>query len=241
MIDHSEELIPEMTAREVGDLLTQGADFVLLDVREPYELNWARLEDDRVLHVPLSYVAQRGLAALPDGLRQHPGPLVVLCHLGFRSAQVTAWMHKITRRDFLKLSFLNLALGLASLAFRPLDNWQSIDLTTPKRLPSFPDAAAPGRVTQPGIALRSHPTNSDGDNNLIARLPADTLLVWEKEVVGAVIGGLTYQRFVETPDGFVYGGMVQPVGNQINTPFRTSLRKGWLLGGSDRAIRRPGA
>jgi rhodanese-related sulfurtransferase len=95
MIDHSQELIPEMTAREVGDLLTQGADFVLLDVREPYELNWARLEDDRVLHVPLSYVAQRGLAALPDGLRQHPGPLVVLCHLGFRSAQVTAWLRQM--------------------------------------------------------------------------------------------------------------------------------------------------
>jgi hypothetical protein len=125
-------------------------------------------------------------------------------------------MHKITRRDFLKLS----TLGLASLAFRPLDNWQSIDLTTPKRLPSFPDAARLGRVTQPGIALRSNPTNSDGDNNLIARLPADTLLIWEKEVVGNVIGGLTYQRFVKTPDGFVYGGMVQPVGNQINTPIQ---------------------
>jgi hypothetical protein len=124
-------------------------------------------------------------------------------------------MHKITRRNFLKLS----ALGLASLAFRSVDNWQSIDLTSPKQLPTFPDARL-GRVTQPGIALRSQPTNSDGDLNLITRLPADTLLIWEKEVVGNVIGGLTYQRFVKTPDGFVYGGMVQPVGNVINSPIQ---------------------
>jgi len=127
-------------------------------------------------------------------------------------------MRKLTRRDFLKLS----ALGAGSLAFRSLgaETWQWIDLTTPKRLPAFPEAERLGRVTQPGIALRSHPTNRDGDNNLIERLPADTLVVWEREVVGTVIGGLTYQRFVETPEGFIYGGMIQPVGVQVNTPLQ---------------------
>jgi hypothetical protein len=125
-------------------------------------------------------------------------------------------MQKITRRNFLKLS----ALGLASLAFRRLDYWQSVDLNSPKRLPAFPDVPRLGRVTQPGIALRSQPTNRDGELNLITRLPADTLITWEKEVVGDVIGGLTYQRFVKTPDGFVFGGMVQPVGKVINTPIQ---------------------
>jgi hypothetical protein len=95
-------------------------------------------------------------------------------------------------------------------------------------------------VTQPGIALRSRPSNSDGDKNLIARLPADTLVVWEKEVIGTVVGGLTYLRYIETPEGYIYGGMIQPVGNQINTPDSGNPgRKGRVLGRSDRAVCRP--
>jgi rhodanese-related sulfurtransferase len=95
MEENIEEQIPEITPRETADMLAEGKNFVLLDVREPYELNWARLNDDHVLHVPLSYLAQRGVAALPGELRHHPGPLVVLCHLGFRSAQVTAWLRQM--------------------------------------------------------------------------------------------------------------------------------------------------
>jgi hypothetical protein len=125
-------------------------------------------------------------------------------------------MHKMTRRDFLKLS----AVGLGSLAFRSHSSWQPIDLTSPKRLPVFPEAARLGRVTQPGIALRSRPNNSEGDKNLITRLPADTLVVWNREVVGTVVGGLTYLRYIETPEGYIYGGMIQPVGNQPNSPIQ---------------------
>jgi len=95
MEENIQDLIPEITPHEMHAMLVEHNDFVLLDVRESYELNWAQLKDDRVLHVPLSYLAQRGLSALPDGLRQYPGPLVVLCHLGFRSAQVTAWLRQI--------------------------------------------------------------------------------------------------------------------------------------------------
>ena len=123
-------------------------------------------------------------------------------------------MRKITRRELLKLS----ALGLGSLAFQLPGSWQSIDITSPKRVPAFPDAPRLGRVTLPGIPLRTSPTN-DGDQNLITRLPADTLVVWEKEVVGSVVGGPSYLRYVKTPDGYIYGGMIQPVGNQVNTPI----------------------
>ena len=124
-------------------------------------------------------------------------------------------MRTITRRELLKLA----ALGLGAMAFRSKGSWQSIDLPSPKRLPTFPDAPRLGRVTQPGIALRTRPSNSDGDQNLIARLPADTLVVWEREVIGTVIGGLTYLRYIETPEGYIYGGMIQPVGNHVNTPM----------------------
>ncbi len=123
-------------------------------------------------------------------------------------------MRRMTRRDLLKLT----ALGLSSLAFHPKGSWQLIDITSPKRLPVFPDAPQLGRVTQPGIALRSYPSNSNGDQNLIARLQADTLVVWEREVVGTVVGGPNYLRYVKTPDGYVYSGMVQPVGNNPNDP-----------------------
>lgn len=124
-------------------------------------------------------------------------------------------MRKLTRRDMLKLT----AFGLGSLGFRSLGNLQIIDLISPKRLPAFPKAARLGRVTQPGIALRGSPSNSGGDQNLITRLPADTLLVWERVVVGTVVGGTGYLRYIKTPDGYIYGGMIQPVGNQTNIPI----------------------
>lgn len=124
-------------------------------------------------------------------------------------------MRKMTRREMIKLT----ALGLSSLAFRPAGDWQPIDITTPKRLPAFPDAPRLGRVTMPGIPLRSSPSNSDGDRNLITRLPADTLVVWEKAVVGTVVGGTGYLRYIKTPDGYIYGGNIQPVSNQPNTPI----------------------
>jgi len=125
-------------------------------------------------------------------------------------------MRRITRRELLRLS----ALGLGSLAFRPLERWQQIDLTTPKHLPAFPDVPRLGRVTLPGIPLRSSPSNDEGDNNLIERLPADTLVTWEQEVIGTVTGGLSYSRYIETPQGYIYGGMVQPVGIQPQTPIQ---------------------
>jgi hypothetical protein len=124
-------------------------------------------------------------------------------------------MRKMTRREMLKLS----ALGLGSLAFRLPGNWQPIDITSPKRLPAFPDFPRIGRVAQPGIPLRTHPDSSVGDNNLITRLPADTLVNWEREVVGNVTGNLTYMRYIETPEGYIYGGMIQPVRNQPNEPI----------------------
>jgi hypothetical protein len=38
-------------------------------------------------------------------------------------------------------------------------------------------------------------------------------------VVGTVVGGLVYSRYVETPNGYIYGGMIQQVGNQTNIPL----------------------
>jgi len=125
---------------------------------------------------------------------------------------------EVSRRDFIKLS----GVGLAGLGALALNRYKTFDLEilgSPKRLPQFPNSPIIGRIVDPDISLRSTPTNDDSAiNNVLARLPADTLLEWNREVVGNVIGGLNNQRYVETPQGYVYGSVIQPTRNIPNTP-----------------------
>lgn len=124
----------------------------------------------------------------------------------------------LSRREFLKLS----SLGLAGLSTLALDRYKSFDfdaLSAPKRLPQFPNSPIIGRTVDPGIDLRSAPTNDPNLNTSIAKLPADTLLEWNREVIGNVIGGLNNQRYVETPQGYVYGSVLQPTRNLPNAPI----------------------
>ena len=122
----------------------------------------------------------------------------------------------ISRRDFLKVS----GVGLSALAFSTRNSFNLEWLSSPKRLPQFPSSSIIGRVVDPDISLRSTPTNDDiAVNNIIAKLGADTLLEWNREVLGNVIGGLNNQRYVETPQGYVYSSVLQPTRNLPNTPI----------------------
>ncbi|MCC6500624.1 MAG: L,D-transpeptidase family protein [Anaerolineales bacterium] len=147
--------------------------------------------------------------------------------------------NKISRRDFLKLA----GASMGALAFMPRKGFnldQLFDeLSRPKRLPQFPASDIIGRTVDPDIDLRSRPTNDPGLNTSIARLPADTLVEWQQEVIGNVVGGLNNQRYVETlrgyvyssiygqptsilseiPHGYVYGSVLQPTRNLPNTPI----------------------
>ncbi len=120
-----------------------------------------------------------------------------------------------SRRDFLKIS----AAGLGALAFNPYGALNLGYLASPKRLPEFPKSEIIGRIVDPGIDLRSSPTNDPNLNNSIAKLGADTLVEWGRQVIGNVIGGLTNQRYVETPNGFIYSSVLQPTRNLPNTPI----------------------
>lgn len=122
----------------------------------------------------------------------------------------------LSRRDFLKLSGLGLA-GLGALGFNPYGAPDLEYSSSPKRLPQFPDSEIIGRTVDPGIDLRTSPTNDP--LNSISKLPADTLVIWGREVVGNVIGGLSNQRYVETPEGFIYSSVLQPTRNHPNTPI----------------------
>jgi L,D-transpeptidase catalytic domain len=120
---------------------------------------------------------------------------------------------RFSRRDFLKLT----GAGLGALAFNPYRVFKLDYLARPKRLPQFPSSQIIGRIVDHDVALRSQPTN-DPDIS-IAKLSADTLVEWGRQVTGNVIGGLTNQRYVETPQGFIYSSVVQPTRNLPNTPI----------------------
>ncbi len=70
----------------------EGAALVLLDVRENWEAALVHLTDDRVVYLPLSILSRQGLAALPETVCNRDIEIVVVCHHGMRSAQVTGWL-----------------------------------------------------------------------------------------------------------------------------------------------------
>ena len=121
----------------------------------------------------------------------------------------------LSRRDFLKIA----GVGLGALAFRPRTSFDLEYFSTPRRLPQFPDSDIIGRVLEPGIDLRSQPTNDESVTTSIAKLEADHLVEWGRQVVGNVVGGLTNQRYVETPQGYIYSSVLQPTRNLPNTPI----------------------
>src|ERR1700759_3556375 len=74
--------VPSVTVDELG------ADAFLLDVREDDE--WAAGHIAEATHIPMN--------TLPPTLAKDPqrlnGPIVVVCAVGGRSAQVTAWLNQ---------------------------------------------------------------------------------------------------------------------------------------------------
>ena len=84
--------IPLISPQELAEKLQSDADFILLDVREQWELDYARFEDKRLIVLPLSLLAQKREAALPETFQNRAAEIVVACHHGIRSADVTRWL-----------------------------------------------------------------------------------------------------------------------------------------------------
>ncbi len=85
---------PEISVQEAAQKLKSGEDVILMDVREPHELLRAKLPDEWVTSVPLSRLARELLDGLPENVRQKDAKIIVMCHTGVRSAQVTAWLRQ---------------------------------------------------------------------------------------------------------------------------------------------------
>lgn len=77
----------EITAKEVEAKLDRGDDFLLLDVREPWEFETARIEGAKLM--PMGDVPSRAHQELDP-----EQSIVVICHHGVRSMNVTAWLRQ---------------------------------------------------------------------------------------------------------------------------------------------------
>lgn len=110
----------------------------------------------------------------------------------------------VNRRDFLKLA----GAGLAGLSFR---SWRSQS----HQLAEFPAGDRLGRVTVGKTELKARP---DFGSETISSLYEDMVVDWQREVVGWDTNR-NNQRWVETPDGFVWAPYLQPVRNSINAPL----------------------
>ena len=85
-------MLSEITVTELSEKLKSEDEFILLDVREPHELEYARVSDSRLELTPMSRLAREGTKALSDTAKSQDATIYVICHHGNRSAQVTAWL-----------------------------------------------------------------------------------------------------------------------------------------------------
>lgn len=85
----------EVTPGELKRMLDGGEEVVLLDVREPGELQLARIEG--ALHIPMGDLPGRTADLDPEAR------IVVFCHLGQRSAMAAQFLRG---RDFERASSL---------------------------------------------------------------------------------------------------------------------------------------
>lgn len=85
---------PEISVQEVESKRQAGEQFTWLDVREREEIARASIQDERVRLSPLSELAARQVSALPDEAQDQQAEIIVFCHHGMRSAQVTAWLRQ---------------------------------------------------------------------------------------------------------------------------------------------------
>jgi rhodanese-related sulfurtransferase len=77
----------EITPEEVKSKLDKGEQFTLLDVREPWEFETASMPGAKL--IPMGDVPSRAHQELDP--ENH---IVVVCHHGVRSMNVTAWLRQ---------------------------------------------------------------------------------------------------------------------------------------------------
>ena len=89
-------MLPELSPEELHARLASGEDLQLIDVRQPEEYAYCRIEGSQL--IPLGELAQRAEAL--DDTR----PIVLVCHHGVRSMQALAFLqHRLELDNLLNL------------------------------------------------------------------------------------------------------------------------------------------
>ncbi len=149
--------------------------------------------------------------------------------------------HSLSRRDFLKLA----GLGVGALALHPLTSrlecaWLQRESLA---LPDFPKSDLLGRNCTSDTNLQwggTVPilTRPDVSSSKVRDAHRDEVFAWMREVSAENINlNNPNQRWVETPEGYIWSPYLQPCRNLPNTPLdSSSSRSERLLGGGDRPI-----
>jgi lipoprotein-anchoring transpeptidase ErfK/SrfK len=102
---------------------------------------------------------------------------------------------------------------------RPLESQLKVVRETVQSVTDFPQAERLGRVCVGKIDVKAKPSF---ESSTVKVLYEDAVLPWVKEVIGAPnLNRGKSRRWVETPDGYIYGPDFQRVYNQINVPVKT--------------------
>jgi len=89
-------MLPELTPQELHARLASGETLQLVDVRQPEEYQYCRIEGSEL--IPLGELAQRADEIADDR------PVVLICHHGVRSMQALAYLqHRHDRTNLLNL------------------------------------------------------------------------------------------------------------------------------------------
>ncbi len=122
-----------------------------------------------------------------------------------------ALSRSLSRREFLKSALW----GLSGVMLSPLTRLLTLHRLIP--LEDFPSAEKLGRVLEFRVPVKARP---DDESATVGELYEDQVVVWLRETVGSRAMWFS-QRYVETPQGYVYAPYLQPVRNQVNQPLQS--------------------
>lgn len=129
---------------------------------------------------------------------------------------MTTLKSRLNRREFLQASAVGFGgIFLFGSGLTPLSNDPVLSRFHSLSLPEFPQAERLGRVLGGKVEVKAR---ADEDSPTVKELFEDSIVVWGRELVGRRPLWIT-QRYVETPEGFIYAPNLQPVWNRPNAPL----------------------
>jgi lipoprotein-anchoring transpeptidase ErfK/SrfK len=130
----------------------------------------------------------------------------VLEKLTIRSFEIIFSQMEAPQR-FSRRKILQAALGFAgALTLKPYAAWAAFEN-------EFPDAAHLGRICWGPTEVKARP---DVNSQTVATLYEDSVVACLREIVGTPLPYRRSRRWIETPEGYIWSPVIQPVKNVLN-------------------------